>query len=346
MKLRNIILSVALAAGCLLTATGCKKSGTVGNAGIVTIMDGDKIAEIEIEDYGTIRAKLFPDLAPNAVDNFIKLSEQGYYDGLKIHRVMPDNMIQGGSLNGDGTGGKAIITQTGTFPIEISEQARNFYGALGYANVNGENTTQFYIVNNKTPIDITKYDSQMNKDAAAEIAEKLETMDTESKEYAELTALQAHYTNFATMLDKATDDVKAKYNAVGGVPHWDGGYTVFGQVFEGFDVLDSISQVELCMTNDNELSRPVKDIIIHSITITEYKTPTTEEASDSGKGKNKTSKPDASSDAKAGTSEAPADNAETVTPAQTAESPVSTDETESAEPISTAEHFSTIEDGE
>lgn len=280
MKLKNIVLSAVVSAGVIFGMTGCFGGNAGGNVGEISFADGDKIAEIEIEDYGVIKAKLFPDIAPNAVDNFVKLAEQGYYDGLKIHRVAPDSMMQGGSLNGDGTGGKAAIGEDGYFPIEVSENARNFYGALCYANANGRNTTQFYIVNNKTPQDITKYDPAKIAAKAEEYRAKKETLDSALEEYAQCAAMETYYTNLANMIQKASDDVKEKYNTVGGYPLWDGGYTVFGQVFEGFDVIDSIAETELTTDNNNQLTKPVKDIIISSVRITEYVTPPEEETSE------------------------------------------------------------------
>ncbi|MBE6902721.1 MAG: peptidylprolyl isomerase, partial [Ruminococcaceae bacterium] len=131
MKAGRLILSAIIAAGCLFTAVGCKgEKSSVGNVETINFVDGDKLAEINIEGYGTIKAKLFPDLCPEGVNNFIMLAEQGYYDGLKIHRVLEDTVIQGGSLLGDGTGEKALVNEEGTFDIETDVQARHFYGAL------------------------------------------------------------------------------------------------------------------------------------------------------------------------------------------------------------------------
>lgn len=290
MKIKNILLSAVVSAGLIFGMTGCFAGSTSGNVGEVTFADGDKIAEIDIEGYGVIKAKLFPDIAPNAVDNFVKLAEEGYYDGLKIHRVSPDSMMQGGSLNGDGTGGKAAISSDGYFPIEINENARNFYGALCYANANGKNTTQFYIVNNKTPQDITQYDPAKILAKAEEYKAKKETLDEAMEEYAQCAAMETYYTNLANMIQKASDEVKEKYNTVGGYPLWDGGYTVFGQVFEGFEVIDAIAQTELTTDNNNALTKPVNDIIINKVTITEYVTPPTEETSETSES-SKTSSP-------------------------------------------------------
>ena len=256
---------------CCLPGASSGEPGKIGTE--LTFKDGDIIAEITIEGYGTMKAKLFPDIAPTGVDNFIKLAEQGYYDGLKIHRVMKDGCIQGGSLNGDGTGGEAAVGTDGTFPIETSVNARNFYGALGYANVNGENTTQFYIVNCKKQTDLSKISTEKVLEQASGFASDKEGLEDTDPKYAQLTAQEAYYKNLAEMVSKATEKVTEKYATTGGYPLWDGGYTVFGQVFEGLDVLDNISASNVTMNNLGEISRPTDDIIIESVKITEYKTP-------------------------------------------------------------------------
>ena len=60
---------------------------------------------IEVEDYGTMTAELYPDIAPKTVENFLSLIDKKFYDGLTFHRVIPKFMIQGGCPDGDGTGG-------------------------------------------------------------------------------------------------------------------------------------------------------------------------------------------------------------------------------------------------
>lgn len=282
MKLGRIILSAVLAAGCLFSAAGCSGApkSSVGNVEELNFVTGDKLAEITIEGYGTIKAKLFPDLAPNGVENFIKLAEQGYYDGLKIHRVLPDAMIQGGSLNGDGTGGKALINDDGSFDIETSEKARNFYGALCYANDLGKNTTQFYIVNNKKSQDITKYDIEKIQATAAEYTAKKEALTANTPDHNACTFKESYYTNLAAMLTSADEKVTAKYSETGGYPMFDGGYTVFGQVYEGFDVIDAISSSEVVNNSVGEKSKPLVDIIITSVKIIDYVAPEETEEGD------------------------------------------------------------------
>ena len=169
MRIKNILPIVLIAAGCLFTAcksndnasdgsdnssvtdnSGVSAADIAGNVGEVAPKSGDLIAEFEINGFGTIRAVLFPDAAPTGVENFRLLADAGFYDGLTIHRVVSDFMFQGGSLNGDGTGGDALVNG-GSFGVETADNMRHFYGALCYANAMGTNTTQFYIVNNKLP---------------------------------------------------------------------------------------------------------------------------------------------------------------------------------------------------
>ncbi|PXC23314.1 peptidylprolyl isomerase [Listeria monocytogenes] len=104
--------------------------------------------EIEAEmitNRGTIRIKLFPEIAPKTVENFVTHSKNSYYDGLIFHRVIPEFMIQGGDPDGRGTGGESIWGES--FEDEFSTEAFNLRGALSMANA-GPNTngSQFFIV--------------------------------------------------------------------------------------------------------------------------------------------------------------------------------------------------------
>ncbi len=287
MKIRNILLCGLLAVCCALT--GCSKpddtastdvitgetaeagnqvEATVGNIGDVVLQDGDTIAEFNIEGYGIIKAKLFPEIAPVGVDNFVKLANSGFYDGLTIHRVYKDFMFQGGSLNGNGTGGEAA--DGGSFGVEISEDARHFYGALCYANAAGSNTCQFYIVNNNDPQDLTQIDIEGVKQTAEMYGAYAEMFEDGTRERDAYLAMQAYYSTLAEYTSNASEEVIAKYNEVGGTPSLDGGYTVFGQVYEGFDVIEEISNCPVQVNSSGELSLPTETIIIKSVIIREY----------------------------------------------------------------------------
>ena len=110
---------------------------------------GDTVAVIHTS-MGDIKILLFPERAPKTVENFVTHSKNGYYDGLKFHRVINDFMIQGGDPRGNGTGGESIWG--GSFADEFDEQLHNLRGALSMAN-SGPNTngSQFFITTVPTP---------------------------------------------------------------------------------------------------------------------------------------------------------------------------------------------------
>lgn len=345
MNIKRILLSAVLSAGVMISSAGCSLFGggsgaSSGNIGDITFADGDKIAVIEFKDYGTVKAKLFPDIAPVGVENFIKLAEQGYYDGLKIHRVIQDTYIQGGSLNGDGTGGTAAYVgedaakNATTFPIEVSEKARNFYGALGYAaDAYGNNSVQFYIVSNKTPADTSKISAEKVQAKADDLASKLanesaaestpegtaEAAETDNSDTKLLTYQQTYYSNNASFIKKNGAEAAEKYKKVGGLYQIDGGYTVFGQVYEGFDVIDKINAVDVTTNASGEKSMPIQDVIISSVTIETYKASTAEATAEASKADSKknSSAPTSSSPTVSTAEVSAAATSETVSTAQT-----------------------------
>jgi peptidyl-prolyl cis-trans isomerase B (cyclophilin B) len=104
-----------------------------------------KIAHIHT-DHGTMKVEFFEKDAPNTVDNFIKLSEKGFYDGLNFHRVIPDFVVQGGCPNGTGAGGPG-------YSIDCELDGDNQYhdrGVLSMAHA-GRNTggSQFFICHSR-----------------------------------------------------------------------------------------------------------------------------------------------------------------------------------------------------
>ncbi|SEN22108.1 peptidyl-prolyl cis-trans isomerase B (cyclophilin B) [Paenisporosarcina quisquiliarum] len=99
---------------------------------------------------GPIKIKLFPELAPKTVENFLTHAENGYYDGMIFHRIIQDFMIQGGDPTGTGMGGESIYGAE--FEDEFSMNLFNLRGALSMANA-GPNTngSQFFIVQASEP---------------------------------------------------------------------------------------------------------------------------------------------------------------------------------------------------
>lgn len=99
-------------------------------------------------NYGKMHFQLFPQIAPKAVENFIGLSNKGYYDGVVFHRVIKDFMIQGGDPTGTGMGGNSIWKTP--FEDEFADNLFNLRGALSMANAGpGTNGSQFFIVQNQ-----------------------------------------------------------------------------------------------------------------------------------------------------------------------------------------------------
>ena len=100
------ILSVSLLAGCNSGKEEAPKEEQTSKSEAVDLENQETIqAEIKVKDYGTIMVDLYPEIAPITVENFVKLAEDGFYDGLTFHRIIKGFMIQGGDPKGDGTGG-------------------------------------------------------------------------------------------------------------------------------------------------------------------------------------------------------------------------------------------------
>lgn len=112
----------------------------------------DNEAEVELStSMGKINIKLFPEIAPKAVENFLTHAKEGYYNGLTFHRVINEFMIQGGDPKGDGTGGESIWGDP--FENEPSNQLYHIRGALAMANAGADtNGSQFFIVQNNKDV--------------------------------------------------------------------------------------------------------------------------------------------------------------------------------------------------
>lgn len=189
-------------------------------------VDGEIIAKINVEGFGTIKVKFFQTIAPLAVENFVTHAKNGYYDGVTFHRVMDDFMIQAGDPLGNGSGGESIWGSE--FDDEFSKHLIPVRGALCMANA-GSNTngSQFFIVQTN------QHDNQYSE------AFKQVGVDKDLIDY---------------------------YNKEGGTGWLYCAHTVFGQVYEGMDVVDAIAKVEV----DQQSNKPVKDVIINNIEIEGY----------------------------------------------------------------------------
>lgn len=221
---------------------------------------------------GDISIRLFPEAAPKAVQNFVTHAKNGYYNGLTFHRVVEDFMIQSGDPNGDGTGGESIWGKD--FEDEFDSKLLNLTGAVSMAN-SGVNTngSQFFI--NQCSAegfgDRETYSPEYRQQVAKDLYEKM--VDSYGQE-----TVDAYYPggweDIITdqyVYEWIPDEAWELYQKYGGNIHLDGayrrtgGHTVFGQVFEGMDVVQAIAGV---VTDSND--KPVVTITINSVEVTTY----------------------------------------------------------------------------
>ena len=214
---------------------------------VVTVISAaaqTKTAEVLLETtVGNIHIALYDD-TPKHRDNFLKLVKMQVYDSLLFHRVIKDFMIQSGDINSKhakpgqrlGTG-DFDYTQEPEFCLPQIFHRR---GVVAMAregdNVNPEmrsSACQFYIV----------WGRVLDDKKLSQIQERLDSV-TQGR-------------------GKLTPEMIATYKTVGGTPHLDGQYTVFGEVTEGMEILDRIQQMPT-----DQFARPLEDIRILKATVT------------------------------------------------------------------------------
>lgn len=228
---------------------------------------------------GEIEVKLYNE-TPLHRDNFIKLAKEGFYNGTLFHRVIKNFMIQGGDPDSRGASSTARLGTGGpgyTIPAEIKEELLHKRGALCAARLGDEmnpkresSGSQFYIVWGKkyNSGQLAQLDKQMEIHHQQEILNKLamehrsEIMDLRRKrDRAGLEALQEKLIDETRRIAAErgigglSENQKAVYAEVGGTPHLDGQYTVFGEVTRGLDIVEKIQN---CATGSSD--RPKEDI--------------------------------------------------------------------------------------
>lgn len=237
----------------------------------------EKMVLIETE-YGNMKVKLYNE-TPQHRDNFLKLVNEGFYNDLLFHRVIKGFMIQGGDPQSKnavagkplGSGGPGY-----TIPAEILPEKFHKKGALAAARLGDQmnpekksSGSQFYIVQGKTyqEAELEQFADQQRIRAVRAEASKM----YQSKRSL-ITRLQAENkrdsisiimveiqekaeANIAQDQFKLSEERKKAYTTVGGTPHLDDAYTVFGEVVEGLEVIDAIANVQTA-TGD----RPLKNI--------------------------------------------------------------------------------------
>ena len=147
---------ILIAAAVLIAVAACVCFAVGGQnepAGEPGMLNGKHYVRIDIADYGSITAELDADIAPITVTNFMKLTEEGFYNGLTFHRIINGFMIQGGDPNGNGTGGSDQKIK-GEFKANgVENEIAHERGVISMARsmVNDSASSQFFIMHQAAP---------------------------------------------------------------------------------------------------------------------------------------------------------------------------------------------------
>lgn len=293
---KKIMTSIAAAAAIALAASAAIASGTRASdeQQQIPLETTTKLTDtvpagptLEIETTaGNIKIRLFDD-TPRHRDNFLKLAREGFYDGTLFHRVIDGFMVQTGDPESKGapTGKMLGSGNPGyTIPAEIV-YPKHFhkYGAIAAArtadamNPGRESSgSQFYIVTGKKYNEPTL--ARMQEMAAQKHLQayfmKLQHENMDSIKALRLAKDSVGLENLRQKLIRKTEEnVKIEgmtpemvrvYSTVGGTPHLDDQYTVFGEVLEG---METVEKIQKAATDGND--RPLEDIKIISIKVDE-----------------------------------------------------------------------------
>lgn len=270
------------------TLMSCSANNSEGKASAPANKKTDnKMTKVKLEtSLGDIVVELYNE-TPQHRDNFIKLVESGYYDGVLFHRVIKDFMIQTGDGNsktagpettlGDGDPGYTIEAEF-VYPKYFHKR-----GALAAARtgdqVNPERRSsgsQFYIVTGKIyssdelkmmtqrmaemkKQDIFRRLVTENNDKIKQLQQSQDNVGLQELQNELIRQTEAEAANAPFVM---TDEQINAYTSVGGTPHLDGQYTVFGEVVSGMDVVDKIQN-----TTTGRMDRPTVDIKIVKATV-------------------------------------------------------------------------------
>ncbi len=245
--------------------------------------------------YGNIKIRL-SNQTPLHRDNFLKLAQKGFYDSLLFHRIIAGFMIQGGDPASKHAKQFAVLGDNDigyTIPAEITPNLFHKRGMLCAArdgdDVNPQHASsgcQFYITQGRGPLsdnDLKLYEYRINKKLRTHLKDSL----LQTAEYKATNEKYQHYksnkiTDSLLMVEKKLDEkinpvyiltphyaftpeqIQA-YKKVGGTPHLDGSYTVFGEVLQGMETVDKITEL-----NTDSHDRPLEDIRMKVVVLRNY----------------------------------------------------------------------------
>lgn len=204
------------------------------------------IVTMEVQDFGTIKLELYPEMAPQTVSNFVALAQHGFYDGLKFHRIVEGFMIQGGDSNGDGTGAPKLSD----LGIDVKDGEDRDYCIKGEFLSNGYNKNTL-----------------KHKEGVISMARADYT-----KQYSQSLTTESYNSAGSQFFIMTADNSSL-----------DGNYAPFGKVIEGMDIVHNIEKVEVkeadsssssddssSESESKEKSTPVNDVIISKVSVETY----------------------------------------------------------------------------
>lgn len=222
-----------------------------------TLNISNPIVTMEVANYGTIKMELYPDIAPETVKNFIILANNGFYNGLKFHRVVEGFMIQGGDSAGDGSGAPTFADlyntddENMTYNYSDGTQAKS----TDTYTIPGECVRNGYINNT---LNLTEGIVAMARGDFTSYSPTLTTESYNSAGSQFFIMTSNNYTNLS------------------------GEYTGFAKVIEGMDIVHNIEKVECTVapsdeeesettsTEEKEVSTPIEDVMITSVSVETY----------------------------------------------------------------------------
>ncbi len=237
----------------------------------------DRIVEVETQ-YGNLKIKLY-DQTPAHRDNFVKLAHQKYFDGTLFHRVIDGFMVQGGDPDSKGAKSGRHLGEGGPgyqIPAEFVPELFHKRGVLAAAREGDQNNpekkssgSQFYIAQGKvyTVGELDTLQMKMNGKLKSSI---FKTVQMEKAEYLSKCQMEGEIEKLNEAIEQINSEVDSlflaskisltkeqieAYTTVGGIPHLDRNYTVFGEVIEGMDLIDSIAGVKT-----DDFDRPLDNI--------------------------------------------------------------------------------------
>lgn len=194
-KYLSLILITILMSSLVLIGCGNNKSNTAKTGETTTKSENNNsdstkesknlpVATINVEGYGTMEVELYPEIAPNTVNNFISLANKGFYNNLKFHRIIKGFMVQGGDPKGDGTGGPGYSIEGEFTSNGFANSLKHTKGVISMARAEDPNSagSQFFIMSGDAANLDGEYAAFGKVISGLDVLDKIQTVETNSND--------------------------------------------------------------------------------------------------------------------------------------------------------------------